>query len=67
MTLPSPPKGKPGPHNKQKYQPHQLRNHAAKEACTTPKTIGRYVQKGSTYSLLGGAGMLFNIFLKSSR
>lgn len=62
ITLPSPSKGKPG---LQKYQPHQLRNHAAKQAGTTAKTIGRYVQKGSTYSLLGGAGTLLNIFLIS--
>jgi len=52
------------PESEQKYQPHQLRNHAAKEAGAKPKTIGRYVQDGSTYSLLGGAGALFNAFLE---
>ena len=63
MTLPTS-SGEPGP---QKYQPHQLLNHAAKQAGTIPKTIGRYVSKGSVYSLLGGAGALFNIFLESNR
>ena len=58
MTLPPLPNGKPRPQDKQKYQPHQLRNHVAIQARMTPKTIERYVQKGSTYSLLGGAGTL---------
>ena len=54
-----------GPKGGIKYQAHQLRNHVAKATGKVPKTIGRWIQDGSTYSLLGGAGALSSIFLES--
>src|SRR6266446_3622182 len=50
------------PDGKKKYMPHQLRNYLSKATHRKPRTIGRWIQYGSTYSLLGGAGMLVLCF-----